>query len=91
MGETVKYLWNVKTNTTNATIPAGWVQVPFFVVSGKSNVTSTNTSDGTSTTMETSRYTRNILVAWTSANKAQVDDIIGVTKVTVTAMSLSMT
>jgi len=67
-------------NTAASTIPAGWSQVP-----QQQNETSNITNiqyNGRDTTKDESQYARNILSAWTTSSKGQIDEVIGVTKYT---------
>lgn len=80
---------NATANTTVATIPTGWTQIAWAY--GNSSNTTTSNSSGVVGTIDTSNFKRNILSAWTSTNKGQIDDIVGVTKVTATAAGVTAT
>ena len=69
---------NSSANTSAASMPVGWTQVPWFNLN-KTNITTANTT-GTSLTVDFTHFERNILSAWTATNKGQIDDIIGVVK-----------
>jgi len=68
-------------NTTVATIPAGWKELGFFTKDGV-NITTSNSTEGV-VTLDNSHFNRNILSSWTSTNKGQIDDVIGATKITI--------
>ena len=75
--------------TTNATIPNGWTKVAWPFGSDQ-NVTKM-TMGGDTVTMDNTRFNRNILSAWTSANRGQIDDVVGVQKATGSLLGMPFT